>query len=76
MTELIPTLVLADTSKGTKQMGGWEDKEDKLTSAIKQDFRSDESFYKRYDEALQLVSNRHSKGSLVSLVAYLLKENK
>ena len=51
----------------------WDDKDDDLTPAIKADFGT-EGFYGRYSRALELVSNRHSKSALVSLVAYLLKQ--
>lgn len=51
----------------------WENRDDDLTPAIKSDFGS-EGFYDRYARAHELVGNRYSKGALVSLVAYLLKQ--
>lgn len=56
-------------------MMAWEDKTDAMTPDVKADFGS-EGFYARYSKALELVGNRHSKGALVSLVAYLLKDIK
>jgi hypothetical protein len=58
-----------------KVAGGplWNDRDDALTLAVENDFGS-EGFYKRYGRALELVSNRHSKGALVRLVAYLLAQ--
>lgn len=53
----------------------WKDRDDELTPLIKADFDS-AGFNERYARALELVHNRHSKGSLVALVAYLLKEQK
>ena len=50
----------------------WDDRNDDLTPAIEADFNTD-GFCGRYSRALELVSNRHSKAALVSLVAYLLK---
>lgn len=55
------------------QVMPWEDREDNLTPAIEADPKS-KDFNERYSRALQLVGNRHSKASLVSLVAYLLKQ--
>lgn len=54
------------------QRDEWADRPDDLTPQVKSDFRS-EGFFQRYDRAMVLVSNRHSKGALVSLVAFLLR---
>lgn len=54
--------------------GDWLDREDEMTPAIRADFRSD-GFFERYARALDLVGNRHSKGALVALVAYLLRDD-
>lgn len=50
----------------------WEDRSDLLTDDIRADFGS-EGFYERHREAQELVSNRHSKGALIGLVALLLR---
>lgn len=54
----------------------WEDRKDDLTETIKADFKSGGDYYKRYSVAQELVSNRHSKGSLIALVCYLLRAAK
>lgn len=55
------------------QRDEWSDRPDDLTPQVKSDFRS-EGFFQRHDRAMVLVSNRHSKRALVSLVAFLLRE--
>ena len=52
------------------------DKEDYLTEAINQAHPLETGDHSTYGEALELVGNRHSKGSLVDLVNYLLVKNK
>lgn len=54
-------------------MSDWRDKDDDLTPAIKGDSLTD-GYFARYDRAMGLVGNRHSKGALVALVSYLLRE--
>jgi hypothetical protein len=56
--------------------GLWEDKPDALTAAVDATHPVYTKDYKTYTEALELVSSRHSKGSLVGLVNYLLVQNK
>jgi hypothetical protein len=56
--------------------GPWEDKPDALTAAVDATHPVYTKDYETYTEALELVSNRHSKGSLVGLVNYLLVQNK
>jgi hypothetical protein len=56
--------------------GPWEDKPDALTASVDATNPVYTKDYKTYTEALELVSNRHSKGSLVGLVNYLLVQNK
>ena len=52
----------------------WSDREDYITEHIKKDYHTAD-FVQRYVKALELVGNRHSKGSLVALVAYLMRQD-
>ncbi len=54
----------------------WADKPDYLTPQIDAYHPLKTGDHKTREEANLLVSNRHSKGSLIDLVNYLLKRNK
>jgi hypothetical protein len=56
--------------------GPWDDKPDALTDAVEAAHPHHTKDFATYIEALELVSNRHSKGALVGLVNYLLAKNK
>lgn len=61
--------LLKDTYKvGPK----WSDRDDHLTSEIAEHHPVMTGKYKAWNEAMELVVNRHSKAELVALVAYLL----
>ena len=62
-------------AKAEALQGPWSDKPDGLTDAV---HKAHPVFTKKYDTytyALELVSNRHSKGALVALVNYLLQQS-
>jgi hypothetical protein len=50
----------------------WEDRTDEFTGAIDKAHPHHTKDFPTYTKALELVSNRHSKGALVGLVNYLL----
>lgn len=70
-----PELLRAITARAKQDLASWEDRDDDLSAPIAADFRS-HGFFERYARALELVGNRHSKGALVALVAYLIKGQK
>lgn len=51
----------------------WDDRDDEMSPAILQSHPAKSKDYTSYTAALELVSNRHSKGSLVALVCHLLR---
>tara|TARA_R110000772_G_scaffold31234_6_gene77222 strand:- start:19559 stop:19756 length:198 start_codon:yes stop_codon:yes gene_type:complete len=51
-----------------------EDRRDEMSDAIDGDHPARSLDYSCYSKAQELVSNRHSKGSLVNLVNHLLLE--
>ncbi|MFI5301110.1 MAG: hypothetical protein ACHREM_23750 [Polyangiales bacterium] len=56
-------------------MMAWEDKEDEWSKAIEAAHPSRAmtmESHERYAVAMKMVGNRHSKGELVALVAWLL----
>ena len=52
----------------------WEDKKDDMTPGIEADNPTRSGSFGTYTKAMNLVSNRHSKGALVDLVNHLLME--
>ena len=50
----------------------WDDKPDDMTEEIERTHPFKVKDWARYQRAQELVSNRHSKGALIDLVAYLL----
>lgn len=54
----------------------WADTDDDLTEVINDAHPIETEDYELYTEAMRLIGNRHSKGSLVMLVNYLLRKIK
>lgn len=52
----------------------WEDRPDDLSEAVRAAHPCITKDYATYSRAMELVGNRHSKGALVNLVCYLLRE--
>ncbi len=67
---------MVQEAKAEALQGPWTDEPDDLTDAVMASHPFKErGDYKTYCRALELVSNRHSKGALVSLVNYLLRQS-
>ena len=54
----------------------WSDRDDELTEAIDALHPCETGDHKTYTKAMELIGNRHSKGSLVCLVNYFLVREK
>lgn len=69
---------LADTKALLDQLVGvpWADRPDEWSAAIEAAFPTRSNSHKEYCVAMKMVGNRHSKGELVSLVNWLLVEQK
>jgi hypothetical protein len=65
---------LAEAALASLQGGDWGDEADHATPLIRADFRSD-GYYPRFQLAQSLIDNRRSKGALVALVCYLLRDD-
>lgn len=66
---------MVQKAKAEALQGPWEDKPDDLTEAVNAAHPCmSRKNWDIYTAALEAVSNRHSKGALVSLVSYLMIE--
>lgn len=54
----------------------WQDRDDELTEAIDELHPCETGDHQTYTKAMELIGNRHSKGSLVCLVNYFLAREK
>jgi hypothetical protein len=64
-------------AEAEKTSSEWEDEEDEWTPLIQEAFPTRSGSHNEYALAMQMISSRHSKGSLVALVNWLLvKQNK
>ena len=61
-----------EAAKSPEQPDDWSDKPDQWQAAIDAAHPTITEKHKTYAKALEMVSNRHSKGSLVDLVNWLL----
>jgi hypothetical protein len=59
-----------------KPQKDWQDRDDELTEAIDELHPCETGDHKTYTRAMELIGNRHSKGSLVCLVNYFLAREK
>jgi hypothetical protein len=59
-----------------KPQKDWQDRDDELTDEIENLHPCETGDHKTYTKAMELIGNRHSKGSLVCLVNYFLAREK